>query len=888
LGLGRSLLDTYFTSRVVALPPPQPVSWPALAKRVALIVLDGLRPMEAFNPDYMPALVERTRQAAWGVARSSEITMTVPGVRMLGAGVSSDFLEILHNWNPRSSPVTSLFTVARRQGLRTFLYGDHVWKRAFGRDIARHVDTRLSVWNYYTDVVHAPDLSHLSDLHDLLTSGEPFDLLVVHLVGPDHASHRYRVTSPEFREYLRWLDPKVDELLDALVATGTTVLLTSDHGMSDWGQHGGDEPTARKTPYLFQGPGINVGPGPLLSQADLPATLAALLGLPMPPFGEGRVAREVILAPPETLLAMMSANLGQAQTYLRTYQAKYGNVPRSLLDGAPDLATIASRQGTASALARADRYLEEYRNQRHSVGKSVWRTWAWLSTILVFAVFGLLPAARSPLPRGSLALAATALVLAGATWVTTAALWPAVLAALLASLWLGSGMVGKARRAWPGSLTTAAAGLVIVGLLALAHLGFKRQFRSETMLPRVSDSYLRAAGYLFAVLAGILYFWRQRRAAASTWLRQAWLGLAVSLLFLLMLPSGKLLLMLSPGLALGFLWLYRLARIAEEGRPLRLAELLAAEWFLFVATLAWVCLESWTGMLATLVDQERGVLGWTLNRAPWFLAGALVYQQLVRGRGGRAPFGYPTRALSLLSVLVTLPPLLLAHHTTDHFKLLVGLALAGMLLSAVNLRSPFAHWPLGAAAYALTSLLGSASHAFICLVLVGTCWLFMATPTASAHGVSSSPTTDERPSMLPVLAALAICFVWLTVHRFRDGSFSFSDIEVTVGFYGNPTHGIGQGAFQVSARFILPMVLLLIPLQRMAESARVLGAVVALLLLHTGFLLVGFLATRSQFYTPYRMAGELAHFIVLLASVPVFFLLFGARTSPFRADGPAA
>ncbi|HEX7506735.1 MAG TPA: alkaline phosphatase family protein, partial [Polyangia bacterium] len=248
LGLGRSILDTHFTTRVVDLPPPPPATWPALTPRVALVLLDGLRPMEAFNPDTMPALAERRQQAAWGIARAGEITMTVPGVRMLGAGVSSDFMEILHNWNPRSSPVTSLFTLAKRKGLRTVVYGDHGWKKVFTTDIDFFQDTRLDPWSYYRDPVHAPDLSLLDDLHPFLASGARFDLLVVHFVGPDHASHRYRVTSPEYQDYTRWIDPKLDAFLDSLVATGATILVTSDHGMSDWGQHGGDEPTARKTP----------------------------------------------------------------------------------------------------------------------------------------------------------------------------------------------------------------------------------------------------------------------------------------------------------------------------------------------------------------------------------------------------------------------------------------------------------------------------------------------------------------------------------------------------------------------------------------------------------------------------------------------------------------
>jgi hypothetical protein len=357
------------------------------------------------------------------------------------------------------------------------------------------------------------------------------------------------------------------------------------------------------------------------------------------------------------------------------------------------------------------------------------------------------------------------------------------------------------------------------------------------------------------------------------------MGLAIIGLFVMMLPGGKLLLLVSPGLGLGILWIVRLARIGESNPRLRLMALLESEWFLFLATLAWVCLETWFGSIAPLVDQERGVLGWTLNRLPWLLAPALVYQQL---RLGIKP-PYTTKALSFLSLLMTLPPLLLAHHTTEHSNLLVWLALFAMLFAALNLHSPVAKYQLGAATFALTSLFGSASYALLCFVLVGTYWAFVLAPPRSEPSASSPPARDDQSSLAPVLAALGAYFVWLTVHRFRDGSFSFSDIEITVAFYGNPAHFLGQGALQVSARFILPMVLLLISLQRMKGWPRIFAGLIAILLLHLGVLLIGFLATQSQFYTPYRLAGELVHFIALLISVPLIFLLFAARGSPPRA-----
>jgi hypothetical protein len=879
LGLVRSVLDSYFTTRVVELPSPPPASWPATASRVVLVVLDGLRPMEAFNPDSMPALAGRRPQAAWGIARAGEITMTAPGVRMLGSGASSDFMDILHNWHPRTSAVTSLFAMAKQKGLRSYLYGDHVWKEIFTSDFAHDVDVRLDAWGYYRDVVHAPDMAHLADLRELVASKEPFDLLVVHLVGPDHASHQFRVISKEFAAYLRWLDPKVDELLSSLLGIGATILVTSDHGMSDSGQHGGEEPTARKTPYLFQGPGIKIGPGPLLGQADLPATLAALLGVPLPPFGEGRVAREVLAAPPESILAMMRANVAQAHDYLSRYQAKYGKVPRALVDGAPDLATIASQHGMASALAAADRYLEAYHSERRSVDKSVGRTWAWLLTIVAVALLVLLPAAPSTLPRGTLTLSGLAFLASAASWVTTAALWPSVVLVLGAALWQGCALLAEHRPSLVGGATMVLNGLLVIGLFLLAHVVFKRQFRSATMVRDVPDVYFRAAGYVFVLPTGILAMRWRPRTDPSSWVRHAWMVVAFIFPFLVTLPSGKLLLLLSPALGLGFLWMLRLARISAERPQWRLVELLESEWFLFVVSLAWVCLASWSGAMAPFIDQQRGVLGWTLNRAPWLLGLGLGYHLILTWKTGTRL----AKALSIASVLTVLPPLVLAHHI-EQFNLLVWLALLAMVFAAANRRSSFAVVQLGAATYALASLFGSASYALTCLVICGTYWAFVLVPNGAGQASHPSDAVGES-KIIPVLGGLGICFVWLTVQQLREGSFSFSDLEVAVGFYGNPIHDIGRGAAQVSARFILPMVLLLIPLRRTAASPRIFGVLVALFLLHIAFLLVGFLATQSQFYTPYRLAGELVHFIALIAAVPLLFLVVGLPDRDVRTAG---
>jgi hypothetical protein len=792
--------------------------------------------------------------------------MTATGVRMLGTGVSSDFMEIFHNWSPRPSTATSLLALAKGKGLRTVAFGDHCWNKIFPGYLDRYVDVELDAWTYYTDAPHAPDLSHLGHIKQFLATKEAFDLMIVHLVGPDHASHRFRVTSPDFVEYTRWLDPKVDALLDSLLAAGATVVVTSDHGMSDFGQHGGAEPTARKTPYLWQGPGIKPGPGPLISQADIPATIAALLGLPALPHGEGHVVPAILDASPATTLAMMAASVNQAHTYLEHYQAQYGGVPGTLLDSVPDVSAVAAKDGLAQALSRAEAYLDGTRDQRLSVEKNGWRTWVWILAACLFAVLILLPDLSLRRPRLGLATAGLAFGFSGASWATQTMLWPSAVVAVLGSLLMGHRRLGRLWFANRDRLWTIATGAASLVLLAVAHIGFNRQFRSQTIVGTGSNLLYRAAGYgLMALLGAVLLRRRKNTDAASL----AWIPVTGFLCFLVMLPSGSLLLRMSPGLALGLLWIHRLTVIRSSGRKDSWASLAESEWLLLLLSFVWVAAETWGKTIEPTIDQELGVLGWCLARVPWLLAPALVAQQVA---GWKVTPGRVAKLLGCLSVLAVIPALVLDHSASARFNLAACLSVGAMVLALMNRRSPLALYHLGAGTYALTRLFGSSSYAFMCLVLAGTAWAFLLASTDSASNAE-----DAQPGAAPIFAGLGMVFVWLTIHLFRDGSFSFSDYEVTVGFFGNPTHHIGRGAVQVSARFILPMILLLIPLQRWASATRVLGVMMAVCLVHIAFLLVGFQATQSQFYTPYRLAGELAHFIALILSVPLLFVIFGFR-----------
>ena len=128
----------------------------------------------------------------------------------------------------------------------------------------------------------------------------PAQFFTVYLGGIDVIGHRfwkymeptafdeYHVTETEMRqfgdavrEYYRLVDEFVGEYL-ALADENTTVIVVSDHGMDDSGNHGG--PTDDEMWVAFYAAGLGVGgaadePTSILSVAP---TVLTVMGLPVP------------------------------------------------------------------------------------------------------------------------------------------------------------------------------------------------------------------------------------------------------------------------------------------------------------------------------------------------------------------------------------------------------------------------------------------------------------------------------------------------------------------------------------------------------------------------------------------------------------------------------
>lgn len=267
-------------------PVPQPL--PALAKRVVLILVDGLRYDYAIDEARAPRFARHMREDASAEVWAGRVTMTSAGVLAMATGQRGSFAHIVLNLNASRATHNGLLTNARAAGLSTALAGDEVWVQAFG-DFDRQV---LDEQGLALEVDNSKEILAAGEA---LALSEPApDFLVIHLVAPDHLGHAFRVDSPRYAAHLKEVDEGLGALLDKLPAD-TTVIALSDHGALDNGRHGVDSDLERRTPLFAYGPGIRKGAkAPRLEQVDVASTLAALLGVPSPTHGRGAPATELL------------------------------------------------------------------------------------------------------------------------------------------------------------------------------------------------------------------------------------------------------------------------------------------------------------------------------------------------------------------------------------------------------------------------------------------------------------------------------------------------------------------------------------------------------------------------------------------------------------------
>lgn len=320
-----SIFDIYFTSPLVHGMAPQFTPLPPPARRLVLIVADGLRADALYEFDekgnprapFIRNII--MHEGSWGISHTRVPTESRPGHVALIAGFYEDVSAVAKGW--KENPVE--FDSLLNQSKYTWSWGspdivsmfakgatgNHVFTHSYDADSedfgAKDV-TKLDTWVFD----NIKEFFHAAKNNQSLFSklNEEKVVFFLHLLGIDTNGHAHRPTSREYKDNIKLVDEGVKEIVSLLKDfygndEKTAFLFTSDHGMTDWGSHGAGHPSETFTPFVAWGAGIKY-PQKVsdqqfndvllkgwkleywkrqdINQADVAPLMASLIGVPFP------------------------------------------------------------------------------------------------------------------------------------------------------------------------------------------------------------------------------------------------------------------------------------------------------------------------------------------------------------------------------------------------------------------------------------------------------------------------------------------------------------------------------------------------------------------------------------------------------------------------------
>ncbi|KAJ8735600.1 hypothetical protein PYW07_007220 [Mythimna separata] len=297
-----------------------------LAERLVLFIVDGLRAESFVNQTTMPYLRSvANSNGRWGISNTQVPTESRPGHVAVIAGFYEDPSAVAKGWKENPVDFDSVFN----QTSYTWCWGTYDIVNIFTK---ANIDDHIVVHEF-----DPYDQSFSTDKNTTLLDAWVFDnvkkffqesnynhvtkeklqsskiIFFLHLLGTDTAGHTHKPKTPNFLTTLKHVDEGIKDIekviRDYYNDDGkTTFLMTSDHGMTDWGSHGAGDDHETKTPYVIWGSGVNQAkmqqfdPETVgmslehrldINQVDLSPVMSTILSIPVPVNSRGKLKTEL-------------------------------------------------------------------------------------------------------------------------------------------------------------------------------------------------------------------------------------------------------------------------------------------------------------------------------------------------------------------------------------------------------------------------------------------------------------------------------------------------------------------------------------------------------------------------------------------------------------------
>uniref|UniRef100_A0A0E0NLS3 GPI ethanolamine phosphate transferase 2 C-terminal domain-containing protein n=1 Tax=Oryza rufipogon TaxID=4529 RepID=A0A0E0NLS3_ORYRU len=300
-----------------ALPPDQLRSLyrelsevPPVYDRLVLMVIDGLpaefvlgrvgKPPSKEMVESMPytqSLLAGCKATGYH-AKAAPPTVTMPRLKAMVSGAIGGFLDVAFNFNTQAFLDDNLLDQLHMIGYKLVMLGDETWIKLFPKLFWR----QDGVSSFYVKDTVEVDFNVSRHLESEFAAKD-WNMLILHYLGLDHVGHiggRQSVLMPqklkEMDDVIRRVHNAVSGLEDNL--DRTLLVVVSDHGMTEGGNHGGSSYEETDSLALFIGHSVQSSYCSPYDQnealqVDLAPTLSLLFGTPIPKNNIGVVLPEV-------------------------------------------------------------------------------------------------------------------------------------------------------------------------------------------------------------------------------------------------------------------------------------------------------------------------------------------------------------------------------------------------------------------------------------------------------------------------------------------------------------------------------------------------------------------------------------------------------------------
>ncbi|XP_042903555.2 uncharacterized protein [Parasteatoda tepidariorum] len=271
-------------------------------EKVVLIVIDALR------ADFVPSIlksdfntslpfVESMLQKNNAIAFINKVfspTVTLPRLKTLMTGKTSNFIDIINNFNAKELKEDTFLHQAKSRGLKAIFYGDETWLKIYPNFFIRSEGTHSFFVQDFVEVDNNVT-RHLK----IELSRNDWDIMILHYLGVDHIGHAFGPYSSYLKPKLKEMDSIVEliyQSLKQMSSQNSLIVICGDHGMTFDGNHGGVTKGETLTPLIFLNT-LNfkfANKNKMVSQVDIAVTLSILLGLPIPKSNSGTLIVDVL------------------------------------------------------------------------------------------------------------------------------------------------------------------------------------------------------------------------------------------------------------------------------------------------------------------------------------------------------------------------------------------------------------------------------------------------------------------------------------------------------------------------------------------------------------------------------------------------------------------